>query len=178
MTIPEAAQLVLQAGGMAKGGDVFLLDMGEPVRILDLAHRIIRLMGHNVNVSGQDDKAMEIVFTGLRPGEKLYEELLLGDGGKATEHPMIMRAEEECLELKDLEPLLAALHQSCEQNDCEGTRTILMAAVKGFKSKDGISDAIWKQCGCVVLSDYRIGAVGGTYTPLNKEARFGEEFLN
>jgi FlaA1/EpsC-like NDP-sugar epimerase len=156
MTIPEAAQLVLQAGGMAKGGDVFLLDMGEPVRIIDLAHRIIRLMGHNVNVSGHDDKAMEVVYTGLRPGEKLYEELLLGEGGSPTEHPMIMRAQEEFLRLDELEPLLAALNQSCSQNDCEKTRTILMSAVKGFQSKDGISDAIWRQCGCEVLSDYRV----------------------
>lgn len=98
MTIPEAAQLVLQAGNMGRNGDVFVLDMGEPVQIYDLAERLIRIMGHSVKDDKNPDGDIEIQVTGLRPGEKLYEELLLGDNVSGTDHPMIMRAEEEFLE--------------------------------------------------------------------------------
>src|SRR5690606_12567145 len=91
MTIPEAAQLVLQAGSMAQGGDVFVLDMGEPVRIVDLARRMIKLMGASVRDENNPDGDIEIVFTGLRPAEKLYEELLIGGNVVGTGHPMIMR---------------------------------------------------------------------------------------
>ncbi len=92
MTIPEAAQLVIQAAAMAEGGDVFLLDMGEPVRIADLAKRMIHLMGFHERTPEHPRGDIEIVFTGLRPGEKLYEELLVGDQALPTEHPRIMRA--------------------------------------------------------------------------------------
>src|SRR5690606_1980052 len=92
MTIPEASQLVLQAGSMAKGGDVFVLDMGKPVKIEDLARRMIHLMGLTVKDERNPDGDIEIVYTGLRPAEKLYEELLIGTNVTGTEHPMIMRA--------------------------------------------------------------------------------------
>jgi FlaA1/EpsC-like NDP-sugar epimerase len=97
MTIPEAAQLVLQAGAMAKGGDVFVLDMGQPVRIADVARRMIHLSGLTVRDEENPEGDIEIQFTGLRPGEKLYEELLIGSNVTGTEHPMIMRAIEHSL---------------------------------------------------------------------------------
>ncbi|MCD8539720.1 MAG: polysaccharide biosynthesis protein, partial [Leadbetterella sp.] len=97
MTIPEAAQLVIQAGAMAKGGDVYVLDMGEPVKIFDLAKRMIELSGLTVKDANQPTGDIEISITGLRPGEKLYEELLIGDNPQSTTHPRIMRASEEFL---------------------------------------------------------------------------------
>ena len=95
MTIPEAASLVLQAGSMAKGGDVFVLDMGKPVRIRDLAEKMIHLMGLTVRDDNSPDGDIEVRYTGLRPAEKLYEELLIGSNVMGTEHPGIMRAEED-----------------------------------------------------------------------------------
>jgi len=97
MTIPEAAQLVIQAGAMGKGGDVFVLDMGESVKIAELAEKMIRLMGMEVKSADNPEGDIEVVYTGLRPGEKLYEELLIGSNVKGTEHPRIMSADEECL---------------------------------------------------------------------------------
>src|SRR5690606_7920525 len=101
MTIPEAAQLVLQAGSLGTGGEVFVLDMGEQVRIDDLARKMIRLMGCEVRDEKNPDGDIEIVYTGLRPGEKLYEELLIGDNPEATSHPRIMKASESYLPWKD-----------------------------------------------------------------------------
>jgi FlaA1/EpsC-like NDP-sugar epimerase len=106
MTIPEAAQLVIQAGSMAKGGEVFVLDMGAPVRIADLARKMIELAGFRVKESGSSGDGIEIAFTGLRPGEKLYEELLIGNNVSGTAHPMIMRAAEHFLPWSELSPLL------------------------------------------------------------------------
>ncbi len=97
MTIPEAAQLVIQAGSMADGGEVFVLDMGKPVRICDLARRMIHLMGMTVRDEQHPDGDIEIAFTGLRPAEKLYEELLIGNNVTGTQHPMILRAIEHSL---------------------------------------------------------------------------------
>ncbi len=97
MTIPEAAQLVIQAGSMAEGGDVFVLDMGKPVRICDLAQRMIHLMGMTVRDEKNPEGDIEIAYTGLRPAEKLYEELLIGNNVTGTEHPMILRAIEHSL---------------------------------------------------------------------------------
>lgn len=145
MTIPEAAQLVLQAGSLGKGGDVFVLDMGDQVRIVDLAKRMIRLMGHRVRDADRPDGDIEIAFSGLRPGEKLYEELLVGDNVTGTEHPMIMRAEEDSLTEAVLDTLLARLTGACDSNDCHTIKEVLEEAVSGFKSSDGISDAIWKK---------------------------------
>ena len=106
MTIPEAAQLVIQAGTMAEGGDVFVLDMGEPVKIVDLATRMINLTGLTVRDHNNPDGDIEIEFTGLRPAEKLYEELLIGENVSGTEHPRIMRAEEHFVPYEQLEGLL------------------------------------------------------------------------
>lgn len=145
MTIPEAAQLVLQASAMGKGGDVFVLDMGEPVRITSLARRLIRLMGYEVKDKAHPKGDIEICFTGLRPGEKLYEELLLGDNVTGTSHPKIMRAEEAFLSEEDIDRYIAELKTACEANDCELIQSILQKAVKEFNPKDGISDAIWQR---------------------------------
>lgn len=109
MTIPEAAQLVIQAGGMARGGEVFLLDMGEPVRIYDLATTMIELSGHQVKDAEHPGGDIEIVEVGLRPGEKLYEELLIGEEAKQTSHPRILMAHENFLAMDELEPQLEAL---------------------------------------------------------------------
>lgn len=143
MTIPEAAQLVLQASAMGKGGDVFVLDMGEPVRIVNLARRLIRLMGSEVKDKTHPKGDIEIQFTGLRPGEKLYEELLLGDNVTGTSHPKVMRAEESLLSEEDIDRYAAQLKDACDNNDCEAIQQILQNAVAEFDPKDGISDAIW-----------------------------------
>jgi FlaA1/EpsC-like NDP-sugar epimerase len=114
MSIPEAAQLVLQAGAMGLGGDVFVLDMGEPVRIIDLAQRMIRLSGYEMSHDTHVGEHIDIEYIGLRPGEKLHEELLLGTKVTGTGHPMIMRAEEECLPFSQIERLLSNLRRHCD----------------------------------------------------------------
>ena len=117
MTIPEAAQLVLQAGAMGRGGDVFVLDMGEPVKIMDLARRMVQLSGLSVRDDEHPQGDIEIAITGMRPGEKLYEELLIGDNPNATEHPRIMKAHEDCLDWPALETQLHALRTAADRND-------------------------------------------------------------
>ena len=143
MTIPEAAQLVLQASAMGKGGDVFVLDMGEPVRIVNLARRLIRLMGCEIKDKAHPKGDIEIHFTGLRPGEKLYEELLLGDNVTGTGHPKVMRAEESLLPEAEIDLYTQQLKDACDTNDCEAIQQVLQKAVAEFDAKDGISDAIW-----------------------------------
>ena len=133
MTIPEAAQLVIQAGAMAEGGDVFVLDMGEPVKITELAKRMIHLSGLEIRDENTPDGDIPIVFTGLRPGEKLYEELLIGDDVVGTQHSKIMRANEACFSWAELSPLLDGLRTAVEVNDDEGIRRVLAQAVSGFK---------------------------------------------
>ncbi|MGI9287312.1 MAG: polysaccharide biosynthesis protein [Pseudomonadales bacterium] len=145
MTIPEAAQLVLQSGALAKGGDVFVLEMGEPVRILDLAKRMVRLMGREVKDENQPYGDIEIKVTGLRPGEKLYEELLFGDNVTGTGHPMIMRAEEEYPPYAVVEDFLQELEAACSRFDCEGIRTILLELVNGFQSNGDVADYLWQK---------------------------------
>jgi FlaA1/EpsC-like NDP-sugar epimerase len=145
MTIPEAAQLVIQAGAMGGGGDVFVLDMGEPVRILDLAKRMIHLSGLEIKDREHPDGEIEICFTGLRPGEKLYEELLIGDNVSETEHPRIMRAEEHVIAWNDLSGRLACLEKAAEQDDQGQIREILLGAVSGYAPQCGIEDLLWKQ---------------------------------
>ncbi|MCO1334110.1 polysaccharide biosynthesis protein [Microbulbifer sp. OS29] len=153
MTIPEAAQLVLQAGSMGRNGDVFVLDMGEPVRIYDLAERLVRIMGHAVKDDKNPEGDIEIKVTGLRPGEKLYEELLLGDNVLGTDHPMIMRAEEERLESQPLRVLIGELRRACATHDCEGVRAILCRAVKDYSPGQGLVDAVWaKKDGVIPVS--------------------------
>lgn len=142
MTIPEAAELVIQAGAMGQGGDVFVLDMGEPVRIVDLAKRMIRLSGFEVKTQERPHGDIEITYTGLRPGEKLYEELLIGDNVSHTEHEKIMRAQEAVIAWKKLSGLLADLEQAITQSDFEAARTILKQAVTGFAPQCKIIDEV------------------------------------
>jgi len=117
MTIPEAAQLVLQASSMGQGGDVYVLDMGEPVKIAELAQKMIHLSGLEIKDSENPDGEIEIIYTGLRPGEKLYEELLIGDNVSQTQHPAIMRAEEKMLSLPLIEEQLTLLQKACDNYD-------------------------------------------------------------
>jgi FlaA1/EpsC-like NDP-sugar epimerase len=143
MSIQEAAQLVLQASAMGTGGDVFVLDMGEPVRIVDLAKRMIRLSGHEIGASGQSP--VDIDFIGLRPGEKLHEELLLGTSVTGTGHPMIMRAEEESLTFVQISELMEDLRRYCNAMDCRGILQVLERAVSGFANHEARHDFLWVQ---------------------------------
>ena len=145
MTIPEAAQLVIQAGSMAKGGDVFVLDMGKPVKILDLAHRMINLMGMTVRDAEHPDGDIEIEFVGLRPAEKLFEELLIGSNVSGTGHPRIMRADEDCLTMEVLSELLDQLIQASQDLDYEKARKILLTVVKEYDPQNGIDDLLWQR---------------------------------
>ena len=133
MTIPEAASLVIQAGAMAKGGDVFLLDMGEPVRIVDLARRMIRLSGLTVKDESNPNGDIAITFTGLRPGEKLYEELLIAaHRSEPTDHPRILRAMEERLLWEKVRTILGELKQAIEEGNPEKARAVLLDAPLEF----------------------------------------------
>lgn len=135
MTIPEAVQLVLQATGMAEGGDVFLLDMGEPVRIADLARQMIELSGLRVKDDTSPEGDISIEFTGLRPGEKLYEELLICANDQSTDHPLIRRAREPKLDRQDFDRLLNQLASALEQWDAEATYKFIHQLVPELKSK-------------------------------------------
>ncbi|MES2604640.1 MAG: nucleoside-diphosphate sugar epimerase/dehydratase [Pseudomonadota bacterium] len=142
MTVQEAAQLVIQAGSMASGGDVFVLDMNEPVRIVDLARKMIHLMGFMVKDERSPNGDIAIEYTGLRPGEKLYEELLIGEQVTGTDHPKIMRAEEDFLSWEELESLLSRLEVACQELDQTRIRDILGEAIGGFVSKETPSDPL------------------------------------
>lgn len=143
MTNPEAAQLVIQAGAMGKGGDVFVLDMGEPVKIKHLAERLIRLSGLEIKEESNPNGDIALEYTGLRPGEKLYEELLISDNVHDTFHERIMTANEAMLSWEDLEPMLDSLDKMCHDFDHEGIRDILLTAPTGFNPSDGICDLVW-----------------------------------
>ncbi|WP_313472154.1 polysaccharide biosynthesis protein [Stutzerimonas nitrititolerans] len=145
MTIPEAAQLVIQAGSMGQGGDVFVLDMGQPVKIAELAEKLIHLSGLSVRSEKSPHGDIAIEFTGLRPGEKLYEELLIGDNVSATEHPMIMRADEEYFTWDVLKGLLARLLKAVEDDDYPQVRVLLREAVSGYVPEGEIVDLIYQQ---------------------------------
>lgn len=136
MTIPEAAQLVIQAGAMAKGGDVFVLDMGDPVKIFDLATRMIELSGLCVRSENNPDGDIEIEITGLRPGEKLFEELLIGNNPRPTSHPRIMKAHEEFLAWPVLQDKLQQLEALLDRRDVEGTKELLIELVAGYSPTD------------------------------------------
>ncbi len=142
MTIPEAAQLVIQAGSMGEGGDVFVLDMGEPVKIAVLAEKMIHLSGLSVRSDKTPHGDIAIEFTGLRPGEKLYEELLIGDNVSPTEHPMIMRANEEHLPWEQFKERLGELLAAVESDDYERVRQLLRETVNGYKPEGEIVDWI------------------------------------
>jgi FlaA1/EpsC-like NDP-sugar epimerase len=140
MTIPEAAQLVIQAGAMASGGDVFVLDMGEPVRIADLARRMLELSGLVVKDATNPAGDIEITVTGLRPGEKLYEELLIGDNPKPTQHARIMKAHEQLLSWPQLEQKLNVLSIAMSVNDVPMIRGQLQELVSGYAPSGEVVD--------------------------------------
>jgi FlaA1/EpsC-like NDP-sugar epimerase len=144
MMIPEAVELVIQAGAMGQGGDVFVLDMGKPVRILDLAKKMIHLSGLQVKDKFNTNGDIEIEYLGLRHGEKLYEELLIGDNVLETENPMIMRAKEKMLSWSDLRLILNELEVAISDNNQEKLRELLIQAVPGFKPQCEIKDILYK----------------------------------
>ncbi|WP_175653705.1 polysaccharide biosynthesis protein [Pseudomonas sp. Marseille-P9899] len=145
MTIPEAAQLVIQAGSMGLGGDVFVLDMGEPVRIVELAEKMIHLSGLSVRSERNPHGDIAIEFTGLRPGEKLYEELLIGDNVVATQHSMIMSANEDFLDWDVLKVRLSTLLSAVRQDDYGAVRQLLRETVSGYAPDSEIVDWIYQQ---------------------------------
>lgn len=140
MTIPEAAQLVIQAGAMGTGGDVFVLDMGEPVRIIDLARRMVALSGLKVRDAFNPMGDIELSVTGLRPGEKLFEELLIDDNAEVTQHPRIMKAHEQFLPWNELEVALNELSQSISKNDVPRIRQLLQQLVNGYQANGDVVD--------------------------------------
>lgn len=142
MTIPEAAQLVIQAAAMAEGGDLFVLDMGEPVKIRDLAARMIELSGLSIRNEDNPDGDIEIKVTGLRPGEKLYEELLIGNEPELTPHPRIMKAREEYVSWEQLKKELDGLEAAIQEQDLECVRRILMSLVSGYEPTHDIVDFV------------------------------------
>lgn len=143
MTIPEASELVIQAGSMGQGGDVFVLDMGEPVKIVDLAKQMIHLSGLSTCAQPSSSGDIEIKFTGLRPGEKLYEELLVGDNVTGTEHQLIMRAEEKYLPWQDTLKILEKLEQLCNQNAYVAVYQTLLSAPTEYQGNGKIEDYTW-----------------------------------
>ncbi len=142
MTIPEAAQLVIQAGAMGEGGDVFLLDMGEPVKIIDLARQMVHLSGLKLKDEYSPDGDIEIKVTGLRPGEKLYEELLISENARGTTHPKIMTTKEKMLEWDELEKLLIALEKASKEFNPQEVRKLLLSAPADFNPADSVCDIL------------------------------------
>jgi FlaA1/EpsC-like NDP-sugar epimerase len=143
MTIPEAALLVIQAGAMGQGGDVFVLDMGQPVKIIDLARRVVELSGLTVRDAGNPNGDIEFAVTGLRPGEKLYEELLIGNNPEPTENPRIMKAHEPHLGWLELERQLGALDSAMSRNDIISIRSILKDTVNGYEPNSEVVDWLY-----------------------------------
>jgi FlaA1/EpsC-like NDP-sugar epimerase len=161
MTIPEAAQLVIQAGSMGSGGDVFVLDMGSPVRIADLAKRMIQLAGYTVRDEQNPEGDIEIRFTGLRPAEKLFEELLIGKNVTGTEHPRILRAMEHSLTWEQIKHVLDDLAQCSVRFDCERAREVLLRAVAEYQPTDNVQDHVWlhggsRVSGAVLADDEKV----------------------
>jgi FlaA1/EpsC-like NDP-sugar epimerase len=143
MTITEAAQLVIQAGSMAQGGDVFVLDMGRPVRIDDLARRLVNLMGLTVRDAVNPEGDIAIEYTGLRPAEKLFEELLIGSNVTGTDHPMIMRAMEHRLSWAKMEQILNDLLVALASFDCHDALELLTASVAEYQADTEVRDYVW-----------------------------------
>ncbi|WP_425268636.1 polysaccharide biosynthesis protein [Marinobacter vinifirmus] len=143
MTIPEASQLVLQAGSMGQGGEVFVLDMGEPVRIADLARKMIHLMGLEEKTEDNPDGDIEIIYTGLRPGEKLYEELLIGDNPQGTAHSRIMMAREVSLPWAEVEGFLNKFSHASQAFDCQAVIELLKQARTGYAPNGELADLVW-----------------------------------
>ena len=145
MTINEAAQLVIQAGAMGSEGDIFVLDMGEQVKVVDLAKDMIRLSGMTVKNEKNPDGDIEIVFTGLRPGEKLYEELLIDENAESTHHKQIMQAREKGIEWEDLKQYLSELEKAMKIEDLNKIREIFLHTVTGFNPESEIVDSMYLQ---------------------------------
>lgn len=169
MTVPEAAQLVLQAGAMSSGGDVFVLDMGEPVRIIDLARKMIELSGLTVKDEENEDGDIEIQITGLRPAEKLYEELLIGDNPAKTSHPRIMKARDDFLPWPQLEARLEKLDRIVRQNDIAAIRALMSELVSGYVSSSQIVDWIHVEQSAVATANLQKESVGSE--PASSEAK-------
>ena len=156
MTIPEAAQLVIQAGSMAKGGDVFVLDMGKPVKIDELARRMVNLMGMTVREDKNPDGDIEIAYTGLRPAEKLFEELLIGSNVSGTDHPMIMRAMEHALPWEQVEDLLRELLLALRSFDCERAVSLLQKAVVEYQVAAQMHDLVTQEKRALIAEQNKI----------------------
>ena len=156
MTIPEAAQLVIQAGSMAEGGDVFVLDMGKPVRIGDLARRMINLMGLTVRDDQHPDGDIEISYTGLRPAEKLYEELLIGNNVTGTEHPMILRAIEHSLPWERVQALLEEILVAMSRFDCHRALNLLGEVVEEYKPAPESHDLVSARQAAMTADDRKV----------------------
>lgn len=144
MTLRESAQLVVQASSMGRGGDIFVLNMGQPVKIIDIARRMIQLMGYTVRDRDNPEGDIEIRITGMRPGEKLHEELLLGENVTGTSHPMILRAEEAGAELVNLKSTLGKLHEACNKADCVAIRHLLLEFIPEYKPSSALEDTVWR----------------------------------
>lgn len=145
MTIPEAAQLVLQAAAMAKGGDVFVLDMGEQVKIAELAEKLIHLMGYTVKSTQNPSGDIEVKYSGLRPGEKLFEELLIGENVAGTTHPKIMTAQEESVTWNDMSAVLVKLDTCCHEMNCEAIVQLLLKLPIGYNPQHKVCDLLWNE---------------------------------
>ena len=171
MTIPEAAQLVIQAGAMGSGGDVFVLDMGQPVRIADLAVEMVRLSGLEVRSKQNPDGDIEIRYSGLRPGEKLYEELLIGDGDAPTGHPRIKTAKEHYWPWAKLEAYLGQLLQAAERGDQVRIRELLLAAPTGYTPHDDIADLEWLGRAPVPAREHALDLPGKSQEAARKKKR-------
>ena len=143
MSIPEAAELVIQAGSLGRGSEVFVLDMGEPIKIFDLAKKMIRLSGLEVFNQETQEGDIEVIFTGLRDGEKLYEELLIGDNVSKTEHERIFKAEEESMSWKEVLNLLDEFKEAITIRDESQVHELLIRSVSGFKPYSGLNDLIY-----------------------------------
>jgi FlaA1/EpsC-like NDP-sugar epimerase len=156
MTIPEAAQLVIQAGSMAEGGEVFVLDMGKPVRICDLARRMIHLMGMTVRDEQHPDGDIEIAYTGLRPAEKLYEELLIGNNVTGTPHPMILRAIEHSLPWERIQGMLDEILAAMGRFDCPRALQLLGEVVVEYKPAPESHDLVWARQAALPADDRKV----------------------
>jgi FlaA1/EpsC-like NDP-sugar epimerase len=156
MTIPEAAQLVIQAGSMADGGDVFVLDMGKPVRIGDLARRMIHLAGLTVRDDQHPEGDIEISYTGLRPAEKLYEELLIGNNVTGTQHPMILRAIEHSLPWDRVQELLNEIIEAMGRYDCQRSLQLLSDVVAEYTPAPQPHDLMWARQTTMTIDDRKV----------------------
>ena len=145
MTIPEAAQLVIQAGAMATGGDVFVLDMGTPVKIIDLAKRMIELSGLTQKNEQMPDGDIAIQVIGLRPGEKLFEELLIGNNPESTDHPRIMKAHEDFIPWAELDPRLHSLSEALNDDDVDTIGSMMKKLVRGYSPSGEIIDWVFME---------------------------------